>query len=204
MSAPKPIGIVIPTRLEARNVLKHFGFRSVEGNLYEAAIHGRTVWILISGVGARFAREAAEQLWKRGAGMLISAGFCGALVPSLKVGDLIEERIATADAPVTTPEARRALVRHANAEAVDMETRAVIEQGTLRGVPIRILRVVSDTLDDDLSLILGQDQTLSPVKIAFRLLNPLAWPLAARLSRQSAVARQRLVEAIDRFMRNPQ
>jgi len=85
-----------------------------------------------------------------------------------------------------------------------METRAVIEQGTLRGVPIRILRVVSDTLDDDLSLILGQDKTISPLKIALRLLNPMAWPVAFRLARQSGVARKRLVMAIDQFLKLPQ
>lgn len=197
----KPIGFVVPTRMEAKDLLKEFRFQSIGSGTYEALIHGQTAWIQISGVGAEPARVAAEALWKRGAGMLVSTGFCGALVPTLKVGDLIQERIATSLVPVTTPDARRALVKEANAEAVDMETRSVIEVGTLRGIPIRILRVVSDTLEDDLSLILGQDATLSPLRIAFRLLNPRAWPVALRLARQSRIARRRLVEAVDAFCR---
>jgi len=200
----KPIGFVIPTRLEARTILKRFSFCRIARDTYEATVHGHPVWILISGVGAERARAAAEALYQRGAGLLVSAGFCGALIPTLRVGDLITERIATSEVPVTTPAERRALVSNANAEAVDMETRAVIEQGTLRGIPIRILRVVSDTLDDDLSLILGHDRQFSPVRIAFRLLNPLAWPLALRLARQSAVARDRLADAFDMFTASPQ
>jgi len=77
-----------------------------------------------------------------------------------------------------------------------METQAVIEAGTRRGVPIRILRVIGDTYEDDLTPLLGSGQPFSIWRIALRLLNPRAWPLALRLRRQSQVASGKLVQAL--------
>ena len=68
-------------------------------------------------------------------------GFCGALVPGLHVGDLVTDRIATVDKPA--PHAGRSAARSTRARqfavAVDMETQAIIEEGTRRSVPIRVL-----------------------------------------------------------------
>jgi nucleoside phosphorylase len=123
-------------------------------------------------------------------------GFCGALSAALSVGDLVTCRIATVDKPVRTPEERRALAVRAGALAVDMETQAVVEIGTRRGVPIRILRVVSDDARDDLTPLFGRGAAFSPFLIFLHLLNPRAWPLALRLYRQSAIAKARLAEAL--------
>jgi nucleoside phosphorylase len=192
----KPLGIVIPTRWEASDVLRRFHFKSRGRRFYQGAISGRTVFLCISGVGREAARRAAERLVSEGAGELVSLGFCGALVPDLKVGDLVTQRIATVDKPVRTPEERRALAARASAVAVDMETQAIIEEGTRRGVPIRLLRVVSDEFQDDLTPLFGRKGKFSGWMIVLRLLNPAAWPLAARLWRHSAIARARLAEAL--------
>lgn len=191
-SANKPIGVVIPTRWEAAPVLKAFAFKRIGSRLYRSTT--ANLLLVISGMGKERARQAAFQLCENGAGELISAGFCGALVPELKVGDLLTHRIATVDKAVITKAERQALSQRAGAQGVDMETQAVIEAGTRRGVPIRVLRVVSDTWDDDLSPLLGPGD-LSPWKIALRLLHPGTWPIAARLYRQSNQAKRRLVQA---------
>jgi len=195
-SGPKSIGIVIPTRWEASEVLRRFSFRKRGRALYQSDVQGRPVLLCISGVGREAARRAAERLVCEGAGELVSMGFCGALVSELKAGDLVTDRIATVDKPVLTPEERRALSARAGAVAVDMETQAVIEEGTRRGVPIHVLRVVSDEFQDDLTPLFGKDGIFSGWRIAWRLLDPAAWPLAARLRRHSIIARAGLADAL--------
>jgi len=194
------VGIVIATCWEARPLLSRFHFVKIEKNLYQAEITGRRVLLRVSGVGEAAAREAASDLCRRGVGELISAGFCGALVPSLSVGDLVTERIASVSSPVRTPAERRALTQRANAVAVDMETQAIVEVGTRRGVPIHVLRVVSDLMDDDLTPLFGCDQGFSALRIAVRLVNPGVWPLAGRLRRHSAIAGARLADALDAYL----
>src|SRR5258706_1813387 len=120
--------------------------------------------------------NASERLLASGVQELVSMGFCGALVPQLKVGDLITDRLITVDRPARTSEERRALSGRANAVAVDMETQAVIEAGTRSGVPIHILRIVSDEFGDDLTPLFGSNGSFSSWGIAVRLLNPKVWP----------------------------
>lgn len=200
MTAKGALGIVIPTRIEAKSLLARFGFQK-QGTLYHATANGRALLLAISGVGQNHARAAAHQLVDAGAKELVSMGFCGALTPDLEVGDLIQDRMATVDRPASSPAQRAAVTQKANAIAVDMETQAVIEAGTRRGVPIRVLRVVSDRSDDDLTLLLGTGD-FSIGRIALRLLNPACWPLARKLQRQSAIARERLAEALSDFLKS--
>jgi len=198
-SATKPIGLIIPTRWEAAEVFRRFAFRKISAALYKADIHGRPVWLCLSGVGREAARLAAARLVAEGAGELVSMGFCGALVSELHVGDLVTDRLAAVAMPVRNAEERQALTERANAIAVDMETQAIIEEGTRRGVPIHILRVVSDECQDDLTPLFGSDNRFSAWKMALRLLHPALWPLAFRLRRHSLMARVRLAEELERF-----
>ena len=148
----RPLGLVIPTRWEAHEIFRQFQFKRVKPkDLFRADIAGQEVIACLSGVGRQAAAQAADRLVAAGAKELVSMGFCGALIPNLKVGDLVTDRIISVDKPARTPDERRALTERANAIAVDMETQAVIESGTRRGVPIRILRVVSDEFTDDLA-----------------------------------------------------
>jgi nucleoside phosphorylase len=195
----KTLGIVIPTRWEAGIVLRRFSFKRAASSLYKSSISDRPILLCISGVGGEAARCAANRLVSEGAKELMSMGFCGALVPTLKVGDLVTHRIATVDKPVRTPEERRALTERANAVAVDMETQAIIEAGTRRGVPIHVLRVVSDEFEDDLTPLFGTDGIFSPWRIALRLVNPKVWPLAMKLKKQSRTCSVRLAEELAIF-----
>jgi len=187
-SVIKPLGIVIPTRWEAAEVLRRFAFRKISTALYKTDFHGRSIWLCLSGVGRAAARVAAARLVAEGAGDLVSMGFCGALIPELRVGDLVTDRIATVDKPARSMDERRTITERANAVAVDMETQAIIEEGTRRGVPIHVLRVVSDQFDDDLRLLIGPRGTFFWWNIAMHLLYPRSWPLAWRMYRQSRFA----------------
>ena len=192
----KTIGIVIPTRWEAGVILRRFGFQRIGSALYASRVLDTPVLLCLSGVGRPAGERAAERLVAHGANVLVSMGFCGALVMGLHVGDLVTHRIATVDRPVRTPEERRELAARTSAVAVDMETQAIIEAGTRRGVPIRILRVVSDNVEDDLTPLFGRGPAFSPLLIFLHLLNPRSWALARRLARQSAIAKGRLAEAL--------
>jgi adenosylhomocysteine nucleosidase len=197
----KPIGLVVPTRWEANPLIRRFHLKRQAQGFFEGDIEGERVLLGISGVGKEAARAMSFRLCSHGVRELVSAGFCGALVPELKVGDLVTHRLATADSPLRTPAERRAITQRANAVAVDMESQAVIEAGTRCGVPIRICRVVSDTTEDDLTPLFGNDVGFHPMRIAVRLLRPSAWPLAGRLRRQSAFASLCLAEALGHLVK---
>ena len=115
---------------------------------------------------------------------------------------MITDRIATVDQAVTSPAERQKLAQKAGARAVDMETQAVIESGTRAGVPIRALRVVGDTYEDDLTPLFGNDKTFSWWRIALRLLRPQAWPVASRQRRQTRQALENLVQALKTYLGN--
>ncbi len=195
MSETKTIGLVVATFFEARPILHALGFKKIESQLYQSTQNSQKVLLILSGIGQEKARAASYRLCDLGAKELVSVGYCGALTPSLRVGDLVTDRIATSKVPVWGQAGRVALAERANAVAVDMETQAIIEAGTRRGVPIRILRVISDQWGDDVSPLLGEKPTFSPWRIALRLLNPRNWPYAYKMWKQSKVASQQLVVA---------
>jgi nucleoside phosphorylase len=198
----KTIGIVVATYWEARPLIKHFGFSALENSLYRVEVHGTPTLLCVSGVGKKAASDASFRLYQKGARRLVSAGFCGALVPELHVGDLVTERIVTVDKPASNRAQRLALAEKTRPVAVDMETQAVVEAGTRCGVPIYTLRVVSDELDDDLTPLFGADGRFIPWKIAFRILNPKIWPLLRVLKQHSKAAIARLIQEVDAFLKN--
>src|ERR1051326_8124353 len=93
----KALGIVVPTGLEAHEVLRRFPFRLIGRSTFSAQINDRPVFLCISGIGRQAARRAAERLLQLGAEELLSMGFCGALLPELHAGDLITDRLVTVD-----------------------------------------------------------------------------------------------------------
>ncbi len=111
------------------------------------------VSIHVTGVGRPRARAAAEQLLHTSTpGLVVAAGFCGALVPELRVGDVVTSpRIVTVDHLVGDPAEKRRLAAETGADAVDMESAAVAEACAGRGVSFLAVRAVSDTVDTALS-----------------------------------------------------
>src|SRR5258708_6863526 len=145
----KTIGVVVPTRWEAKGILRHFGFKRLGHALYRTEINGRAILLCVSGVGRQAATAAARRLLASGSKELVSMGFCGALVPELRVGDLVTDRVITVDRPARTPEERRALTERANAVAGVLENQGVIEGRTLGGGAGPLCAVVSEPFGDD-------------------------------------------------------
>lgn len=121
-------------------------FRRLARGLPHVSVH-------VSGVGRKNAAEATRRLLRDSSPpRVVAAGFCGALLPSLRVGDVVcSPRILTVDHLVADPAEKRRLAERHQAEAVDMESAAVAEVCEAHGVPFRAVRAVSDTVDTALS-----------------------------------------------------
>lgn len=108
------------------------------------------VSVHVSGVGRTAARGAAKRLLESGPSLVIAAGFCGALNPSLKVGDVVKSpHILTVDHLVSDPAEKCRL--SASHDAVDMESAAVEAICHDAGIPFLAVRAVSDAADTALS-----------------------------------------------------
>jgi len=167
----------------------------------------RTVRILHTGVGADSARAALEAgLCAEIPERVIVAGFAGALVSRLAVGDLVTDdtaRLVSAPAVLTTSAAKRAFRAETGAEAVDMETDAIREVCAVAGVPVTTLRVVSDGATDDLGLpsdlleaLSARPMTAAPRLIGMLLTEPERRRAFLRLVRDCRQAQKALAEAL--------
>jgi adenosylhomocysteine nucleosidase len=149
---------------------------AVVGMTREAKILVGAPVVIGGGCAATLAAALQDELGRSVAGV-ISFGLCGALDPSLKVGDVVvgdsvadpddgfpadaawAQRIvqgvpgarlgtfARAEQVVGSPEEKAELRRRTGAAAVDLESYVVARLARWFGVPFAILRAVSDTAD---------------------------------------------------------
>jgi adenosylhomocysteine nucleosidase len=149
-----------------------FRFR---GGLYD----GIRIAVVQSGLGFARAREATQALVEAHTpAWIVSAGFSGALLPEMKVGDIVTAdsivdthghelkvdlnmspdpagglhvgRIVTADAIVRTVAEKRALAERHGAIAVDLESLAVAQIARETQTRFMAVRSISDDLSADL------------------------------------------------------
>jgi adenosylhomocysteine nucleosidase len=160
------------------------------------------VRVLVTGVGRSRARAAAERLLREThpPALVIAAGFCGALAPHLKVGDVVTERLLTVDHLVSDPAEKRRLAEEHDADAVDMESSAIAGVCAARGIEFRSVRAVSDTADTSISLELVQLLSGGNVSI-WRAMKALARKPALfgefrRLARDTRLAARNLADAL--------
>jgi adenosylhomocysteine nucleosidase len=120
-------------------------------------------WLLVAnGPGPRCVEEVLRQ--KMEVSGIINTGFCGALDPSLRIGDIVvwgnvpcnshfaSGEISSSDHVVVTAEEKRRLREKTGAIAAEMEAGAVKKTADKWGVPFYCVRAVSDTADEDMPL----------------------------------------------------
>lgn len=137
---------------------------------------GQQRWVMVAnGPGRALARAAISDELLREVGRenlvgMISTGYCGALDPILRVGDIVVSGDFSSDAPLRSDRAfvrggvttqdrvavtaaeKRALREETGAIAVDMEAAAVQARAQELGVRYACIRVVSDAAEEDMPL----------------------------------------------------
>jgi adenosylhomocysteine nucleosidase len=133
-----------------------------------ACIVNRPEWILAAnGPGPRLVVKALDEALRERKTVdgIVSTGFCGALDPSLGIGDIVVSgdgvaasrsfvrgEILSADRVAVTAEEKRALHERTGAVAIEMESAALAAKARELGVPFRCIKVVSDTAAEDMPL----------------------------------------------------
>jgi len=108
-------------------------------------------WLLVAnGPGTRLVEQALEKRVEVTG--IVSTGFCGALDLSLKVGDVVRDRIYSSDRVAVTASEKSSLREQTGAAAVDMESGAIARKAAEWGVPFYTVRAVSDRASEDMPL----------------------------------------------------
>lgn len=214
--------------------------RAFPGAPLSAAFHGdgaRTVLVVETGVGAAAMEKALTWLLSGpqidGVAyrprLVMSAGFSGAVVSSLHVGDLIlgdyvcdgagvrrcatwptvatsypRGRLLTVSKIVGSPVEKRRLGERSGAIAVDMETAAVADLCDKAGVPFGCLRAISDDVDTYLSenlLALLQGCGVSAARLLAAVMRrPSLIAELLRLAAHTRLAARRLAVALEELL----
>jgi adenosylhomocysteine nucleosidase len=128
----------------------------------EVVKDGDRWWLVANGPGPRCVQEVLKQ--KMDVTGIINTGFCGALDPSLGVGDIVtwgevpskarffSGEISSSDRVVVTAEEKRRLREKTGAIAAEMEAGTVKKIAQQWAVPFYCIRAVSDTANEDMPL----------------------------------------------------
>ena len=200
-----------------------------------AQIGRATVDFVATGMGMDNARRIAEAVIPGEYSFCVSSGFAGALRDSYKVGEVVVAEKAQQDNPQGTAESAQNLVTRADqdgakrihtlltvdhlvgtaaeksrlspfAEAVDMESYAILSVAHRKKLPAVAIRVISDSFDRDLPV--GIDTLVDEggkVKIAgvlrYAARHPLVVPALLRLGRESKTAAQGLANFLEAYVK---
>jgi adenosylhomocysteine nucleosidase len=128
----------------------------------EVVKDGDRWWLVANGPGPRCVEQVLKQ--KMDVTGIINTGFCGALDPTLRVGDIVtwgdvpskaryvSGEISSSDRVVVTAEEKRRLRETTGAIAAEMEAGAAKRIAQEWGVPFYCIRAVSDTANEDMPL----------------------------------------------------
>lgn len=150
--------------VEARGLARHLGLARVPGRDWPAYRGGELEVACVGPRAARLGERMASQ--EPPPTLVVAAGACGALAPTLAVGDLVVpeavivegERVAVDAVPglaasgtlmtvasvIDTPAAKARLWLETGALAVDMESGAIVVWARRRGARVVVVRGVSD------------------------------------------------------------
>jgi adenosylhomocysteine nucleosidase len=129
-----------------------------------AGVTKRDNWILLAnGPGRDLVNAVLTE--RRDVEGIVSTGFCGALDPGLRIGDIVVSspqvqspksftrgEIVTVDRVAATAAEKRALRERTGASGVEMEAAAVEAKAREWGVEFRCVKVVSDEAAEDMPL----------------------------------------------------
>lgn len=194
-----------------------------------------TIDFVATGIGATNAQHAAEAIISKEYSFCIVSGFAGALKASVKLGDVVvAEKIQNAGNGGTTICARNLATRAAQdgaksiptlltadhvvntavekerlsrfAEAVDMESFAILSVARTRNLPAVAIRVISDSFDQDLPVdidtMVDADGNVKIGGVArYVVRHPLTLPALVRLGRETKTAAEALAHFLEAYIK---
>lgn len=203
-------------------------------SLYEARIGSADVRVALTGVGSQHARGVVQAALTEGDDVCISTGLSGGLRMVHRAGEILAARSVQAASGVVFVKTDAALLRAAvacgakevhaflswgsivvtaveksrlglSADAVEMESFAILSEAQALHVPGVAIRVVGDTADEDLPLdfnrVLGQEGKVIASRLFAEVVrHPRRVPALARLGRQSQRATAKLALFLDRYV----
>jgi adenosylhomocysteine nucleosidase len=178
----------------------------------EAAWKNRRWFLVANGPGPRLVERALER--KHQVDRILSIGFCGALDPTLQIGDIVvsgevpkglqtsfvQGEVVSVDRVAFTAREKSDLRASTGAAVVEMESAAVARKAREWDVPFGCVRVVSDVAGDDLPLDFNQyrdaDGRFERTRIALAALGRpfTVLPRLVRLDRDCRRAAERVGE----------
>ena len=202
--------------------------------LQRAQIGRAAVDFVITGMGSENATRVADAVISNAYSFCIISGFAGALKSSVKVGEVVVSERVQHQASAQSEICDRDLLIHASengatriatllttdhvvntaveknnlsafADAVDMESFAILHVANQKNVPSAVLRVISDSFDRDMPAEL--DTIVDPqghVKIfgvaRYVAKHPLMVPALVRLGRDSKTASEALAHFLESYI----
>jgi adenosylhomocysteine nucleosidase len=219
------VAIVAALEREIHGLVKNWRVvRREHENRQFKFFESENVVAVCGGIGpeaARRAGEAAVAIYK--AGTLVSAGFAGALDPSVKVGQIFlpgrvidtndssrrqlssGQGVLVSSASVAGAEQKARLAKAYGAQAVDMEAAAVGRVSDIHAIDFAVVKAVSDEYDFQMlpmDRFVGADgQFRSEAFAWYAAVRPWLWPRVIRLARNSAMASRALCLELERYIR---
>jgi adenosylhomocysteine nucleosidase len=217
------IGIVAAMEREVAGLVKSWRGATLErgGRRWKAFTSGRAV-LVVSGIGPVPSAHAAEALAAKGAKVLISAGFAGALLPGMRAGSpLTPEAVVDAEtgarfqalfgggvlvsATHVLGETEKSQLAHRHdAQGVDMEAASVAAAAERHGCGFLAVKAISDTLELALppldKFIDGNGCFHQGRFLRHIAVRPMLWPSVARLAMNNRKASRTICGVLDAIL----
>ena len=182
------------------------------------------VAILVTGMGTKNADAAVRRfLAKNLPKLVLTCGFAGGLDPELESGEVVfmtgypalEERLVDVDAIManflsspriaTTAAEKKQLRAKTGADVVEMESGAILAVCRESRIPCAMLRVISDTADEDLPLdfnkLVNENANLNYAKLAWAIIKvPRKIGALIELHRKTSTAAHQLADALSKLL----
>ena len=201
---------------------------------YATKVEATSVRVVLTGVGPERARSVIARALQWEPNVCVSSGVAGSLRATYRVGEVfvarevmelesgrtiaadrelveaakrrgirLAERLLSSANMVVTAEGKNRLGRMA--EAVEMESFAVLTEAAARKVPAVAIRAISDAADQDLPMefsgVLDDQGKVKASKVARSLARaPHKLPALLRLGRDTRVAATKLAEFLDGYI----
>jgi len=220
------VAIVAALEREVRALVKRWRVveREHENRKFRFFESGKAV-VICGGIGPEAARRAAAAVVAiYQPGLLVSAGFAGALDPELRVGQIcrpsrvidakdsssreiaLGQGVLVSAASIASIELKAKLATAYGAHAVDMEAAAVARVAEIHGIAFAVVKAISDESNFEMPgmdrFVASDGQFRSVAFAGYAAVRPWLWLRVIHLARGSAKASGALCRELEQYVRD--